>query len=218
MPKFLIKSRIIWSNYDHNQQSTIKNSRLHLIACNRNKRSASHAMHMARHFMHHFTSFYVIFHIISCHILYISLHISHTHHTHITHVAHYAFREQRAFHTLHHTSRHFMCHFISFSHEISYHTHSYHLGMKRVEIGSKRHTLQLGVTWVGRSIQRIKTPPEWGVFTNDKGATSSRRFISLVQFRPRVPFFTKTSSCISSNSYPRVVQGMLSDHKLLEES
>ena len=55
----------------------IKNSRLHLIACNRNKQSASHALHIARHFMHHFTSFYVAFHIISCHISYISLHTSH---------------------------------------------------------------------------------------------------------------------------------------------
>ena len=36
--KFLMKSRIIWSNYDHNQQSTIKNSRLHLIVCNRNQK------------------------------------------------------------------------------------------------------------------------------------------------------------------------------------
>ena len=59
----------------------IKNSRLHLIACNRNKRSASHALHTARHFMHHFTSFYVAFRIISCHISYISSHISHTSHT-----------------------------------------------------------------------------------------------------------------------------------------
>ena len=60
----------------------IKNSRLHLVACNRNQRSALHALHIARHFMHHFTSFYVTFHVISCHISYISLHISHTSHTH----------------------------------------------------------------------------------------------------------------------------------------
>ena len=59
----------------------IKNSRLHLIACNRNERSASHASHTARHFMHHFTSFHVVFRIISCHISYISLHTSHTLHT-----------------------------------------------------------------------------------------------------------------------------------------
>ena len=91
--KFLMKSRIIWSNYDHNQQSKIqdyislyvieiKNSRLHLIACNRNERSALHVItRIAHHFMHHFTSFYVVFYIISCHISYISLHTSHTLHT-----------------------------------------------------------------------------------------------------------------------------------------
>ena len=88
-----------------------------------------------RHFMLYFASFHVIFHT-----------FYHTHRTHVTHVAHYAFREQRAFHALHHTSRHFMYHFILFSHEISYHTHSYHLGVKRVEIGSKQHTLQLSAT------------------------------------------------------------------------
>ena len=57
----------------------IKNqkSRLHLVACNRNEWSASHALHIAHHFMHHFTSFYVTFCIISCHISYISLHTSH---------------------------------------------------------------------------------------------------------------------------------------------
>ena len=123
----------------------IKNSRLHLIACNRNERSASHACisHVissiiSRHFMSHFTLFHVIFHTFHC--------TYHIHCTHVTHVAHYIFREQRAFYALHHTSRHFMCHFISFCHEISYHTHSYHLGMKRVESGSKRHTLQLSAT------------------------------------------------------------------------
>ena len=143
----------------NNQRSTIKNSRLHLVACNRNQnsrlhhvacnrneQSAFHALHAShvisciilRHFMLYFTSFHVIFHTFHC--------TYHTHRTHITHVAHYAFCEQRAFYALQHTSRHFMCHFISFFHEISYHTHSYHLGMKRVEIGSKRHTLQLGAT------------------------------------------------------------------------
>ena len=59
-----------------------QNSRLHLIACNRNERSVLHALHMARHFMHHFTSFHVAFRIISCHTSYISSHISHTSHTH----------------------------------------------------------------------------------------------------------------------------------------
>ena len=41
----------------------IKNLRLHLVVCNRNQRSASHALHTARHFMHHFTSFHVVFRI-----------------------------------------------------------------------------------------------------------------------------------------------------------
>ena len=135
----------------NNQQSTIKNSRLHLIACNRNELSASHALHTARHFMHHFASFHVAFRIISCHISYISLHTSHTLHTSLhrmtSHViVFFTFREQCAFHALHYTLRHFMYHFMSFSHEISYHTHSYHLGVKRVENGSKRHTLQLSTT------------------------------------------------------------------------
>ena len=58
-----------------------RNSELHLVACNRNEGSAVHALHTARHFMHHFTSFHVAFRIISCHIPYISLHISHTSHT-----------------------------------------------------------------------------------------------------------------------------------------
>ena len=142
----------------NNKKSMIKNSRLHLVACNWNQRSALHIISciILRHFMSYFTSFHVIFHTFHC--------THHTHRTHVTHVAHYAFREQRAFHALQHTSRHFMCHFISFFHEISYHTHSYHLGIKRVEIGSKRHTLQLGATWVGRSIQE------------DKNATWVRRF------------------------------------------
>ena len=61
----------------------IKNSRLHLVACNRNERSAFHIItHIARHFMHHFTSFHVAFCIISCHVSYISLYISYTSHTH----------------------------------------------------------------------------------------------------------------------------------------
>ena len=58
---------------------------------------------------HHFTSFHIIFHTFHC--------THHTHRTHITHVAHFAFREQRAFHALHHTSCHFMYHFMSFCHE-----------------------------------------------------------------------------------------------------
>ena len=60
----------------------IKNSRLHLIACNRNERSALHALHIAHHFMHHFTSFHVSFYIISHRISYISSYTSHTSHTH----------------------------------------------------------------------------------------------------------------------------------------
>ena len=178
-----MKSRIIWSNYDHDQQSKIKiqgyislhvteikNSRLHLIACNWNERSALHALHIARHFMHHFTLFHVALHVISCcisrhfmlhftsfHVAYHTFHCTHyMHRTHVTHVVHFVFREQYAFHALHHTSHHFMCHFMSFCHENSYHTHSYHLGVKRVENRSKRHTLQLSATWVGRSIQEDK--------------------------------------------------------------
>ena len=124
----------------NNQKSMIKNSRLHLVACNRNERSTFHdASHVilcciSRYFMSHFTSFHVAFHTFHC--------THHMHRTHVTHVAHFAFRKQRVFHALHYTSRHFMYHFISFSHEISYHTHSCHLALKREEIGLKFYTLQ----------------------------------------------------------------------------
>ena len=61
----------------NNQQSKIQDYiSLHVTEIN-----DLHYMHIARHFMHHFTSFYVTFYIISCHISYISLHISHTSHT-----------------------------------------------------------------------------------------------------------------------------------------
>ena len=83
--KFLMKSRIIWSNYDHDQRSKIK---VHLVACNRNQRFALHrtsfhvtlhviSCHISRHFMLHFTSFYVIFHT-----------FHYTHYIHCTHVTH----------------------------------------------------------------------------------------------------------------------------------
>ena len=148
--------------------------------------------------MLHFASFHVIFHIFYC--------TYHTHRTHLTHVAQFAFREQRAFHALHHTSRHFMCHFMSFHHENSLHSHSHHLALKREERGSKCQALQYSATWVGCSNQE------------DKNATSSRHFISRVQFRPRVSLLTKNSSCTWTNSYPRVVQALLRDLKLLEKS
>ena len=91
IPKFLMKSRIIWSNYDHDQKS-----RLHLVACNRNQR-----------FVLHFTSFYVTFYVISCCISHhFMLHFTHfivriaciarisrmsriSHCTHNTHVMYY---------------------------------------------------------------------------------------------------------------------------------
>ena len=134
----------------NDQKSTIKNSRLHLVACNRNQRSTLHVISciIARHFMSHFTSFHVIFHIFFC--------THHTHRTHITHVAHFAFHEQRAFHALHHVSHHFMYHFMSFHHENSQHTHSWHLKLKREEKGSKRHTLQQSAGRVRRSNQEDK--------------------------------------------------------------
>ena len=90
--KFLMKLRIIWSNYDHNQKSTIKNQKnqgyisLHVTEIN-----DLHCMHcishvisciISRHFMSHFASFHVTFH---C--------THHMHRTHITHIAHFAFRE-----------------------------------------------------------------------------------------------------------------------------
>ena len=133
-----------------------QNSRLHLIACNRNERSALHALHAShvisciilRHFMLYFTSFHVAFN---------TFHCTHCmHHTHITHVTHFAFHEQRGFQALHHIARHFMYHFMSFYHENSQHTHSWHLELKREEIGSKHHTLQQSASQVRRSNQEDK--------------------------------------------------------------
>ena len=69
--KFLMKSRIIWSNYDHDQQS--KNQgyiSLHVTEIN--------DLHCT-----HFTSFHVAFYVILCrisHILLYTLHTSHTYH------------------------------------------------------------------------------------------------------------------------------------------
>ena len=77
----------------------IKESKLHLVAFNRNQRIALHM------------SFHIAFHTFHC--------TYHTHRTHVTHVAQFAFHEQRAFHVLHHTLHHFMCHFMSFCHENS---------------------------------------------------------------------------------------------------
>ena len=120
--KFLMKSRIIWSNYDHDQRLKIQGyislyvTEINDLHCMYFTSFAFHALHViscgiSRHFMSHFTSFHVIFHTFHC--------THHTHRTHVTHVTHYAFREQHVFHALHHTLRHFMCHFISFHHEIS---------------------------------------------------------------------------------------------------
>ena len=77
--KFLMKSRIIWSNYDHDQKSM-----LHLVACNRNQRFTLHVISccISRHFMSHFMShcmhFTHIVHFIHCmHItsFYVSFHV-----------------------------------------------------------------------------------------------------------------------------------------------
>ena len=103
---------------------------------------------ISRHFMLYFTSFHVAYHTFHC--------THRMHHTHITHVAHFAFHAHRAFHALHHIAYHFMYHFMSFCHENSYHTHSYHLGEKREENRSKRHTLQLSTCQVRHSNQEDK--------------------------------------------------------------
>ena len=84
-----MKSRIIWSNYDHNQQSksTIKNSRLHPLHVTKiNDLHCMHftSFHVAHHFMLYFMSFHVVFHIISHCISYISLYTSHASHVHHT--------------------------------------------------------------------------------------------------------------------------------------
>ena len=148
---------------------------------------------------------------------YISLHVTEIKELHFTSF-HVAFHAYHAFHVLHHISRHFMYHFMSFHHENSFHTHSYHLALKREEKGWYAKLFNRAPPEWGVLIRRIKTPPDWGIFTNDKNATSSRRFISWVQFRPRVPFLTKNSCCTWSNSYPRVMQGLVRDPNLKEES
>ena len=195
----------------------IKNSRLHLIACNRNERSALHALHIARHFMHHCTSFHVAFCIISYHNSYISLHTSHTSHTR------HACRAIRSSRTacISCIAPYVASFYVSFHVILSWKFIAYSFIPFRNEErrnGSKWHTLQLSACQVRRSNQEDKNATWVRHFSNDKGSASSRRFISLVQFRPRVPFLTKTSSCISQNSYLRVVQAMLRDPKLLEES
>ena len=89
---------------------------------------------ISHHFMLYFTPFHVIFYTFHC--------THRMHHTHITYVTHFAFHAHRAFHALHHISRHFMYHFMSFYHENSSHSRSCHSTLKREEIGSKCHTLQ----------------------------------------------------------------------------
>ena len=68
--KFLVKSRIIWLNYDQDQKS-----RLHLVACNWNQRFALHVISccIERHFMLHCTSFHIAFHVISRHFTHFTL-------------------------------------------------------------------------------------------------------------------------------------------------
>ena len=86
MPKFLRKSRIIWSNYDHNKKSTIKDQQSKIqgyISLHVTEINDLHCMHcishvisciILHHFMLNFASFYVIFHT-----------FHYTHHTHYTH-------------------------------------------------------------------------------------------------------------------------------------
>ena len=101
--KFLMKSRIIWPNYDHNQKSTIKDQKSKVTTrCMLPKLTICIAR-IARHFMLHFTSFYVIFHVILCyishhfmsHLIHFIVCIAHiscmsliSHFTHITHFMH----------------------------------------------------------------------------------------------------------------------------------
>ena len=137
----------------NNQQSKIQG----YISLHVTEMNDLHCMHcishiisciISRHFMLYFTSFHVIFHILYC--------THYIHRTHVTHVAHFAFHEQHTFHALHRISRHFMYHFMSFYHENSQHTHSWHSSLKREDIGSKRHTLQLSAYQVRRSNQEDK--------------------------------------------------------------
>ena len=122
--KFLMKSRIIWSNYDHNQKSTIKDSRLHLIACNRNQRFALHALHVM--------SFHASFHVISCrishhfisHFIHFIAHITRIAHTsRMSRISHFA----NSVHFMHYTIHHVIlciisCHFFMKIHITLIHT------------------------------------------------------------------------------------------------
>ena len=172
----------------NNQRSMIKNSRLHLVACNRNQRSTLHDItRIARHFIHHFTSFHVAFCIISCHTSYISLHASHSSHTHHACRVFCILRIAR----ISCIAPHFTSFYVSFHVILSWKFIAYSFMPFCIEEKEKGQNAKLfnraPPEW-GVLIKRIKTPPDWGVFTNDKNATSSRHFISRVQFRPRVSF------------------------------
>ena len=154
-----IKNNMIklWSRSKINNQK----SRLHLVACNRNQRFAFHVIlcYISRHFMSHFTYFIIR---ITC----------------IAHMCHAcrAFRMSR-------TARisciapHIASFYISFHVISSWKFRAYSFMAFRIE--ERRNSLfnRAPPEW-GVLIRRIKTPPEWGIFTNDRGAASSKRFIS----------------------------------------
>ena len=146
-------------------------SRLHLVACNRNQRSALHALHASHviscciscHFMLHFTHFIVR---ITC-IARMSRMSRISHFMNSTHFMHC---------TIHHVILCIIsCHFAMKIHSILIHGIPNWRERKKGQNGTLFNWAP--AKW-GVLIRRIKMPPEWGIFSNDKGAASSRRFIS----------------------------------------
>ena len=145
-----------------NQRSKIKDSRLHLVACNRNQRFTLHTCR---------TSFHVVFHVISCYIshhfmshfihfivriTYIT-HISRTSRiSHFTHIAHFMYCT-----TLHVILCIISCHFVMKIHIILIHNIS-HWREKKT---SQNATLFNRVPPEWGIFQTIKTPPRAGILS-----------------------------------------------------
>ena len=110
------------------------------------------------------------------------------------------------FHTISCILRHFMLYLKLFHHKNTLHEHSWAFSIEERKKGSKLQVLWQNATWSGH------------FDSNDKNASSSRRFVNKVQFWLRVPFLKKNSSWTWSNSYLRVVQGSVRDPNLVEES
>ena len=159
------------------QRSKIKDSRLHIVACNQNQRSALHRTH--------FTSFHVAFHVISCCISHHFMsHFIHfitritciTHMLRILRISHFT----NSAHFIHYTTYRVIlciisCHFIIKIHSILIHGIPH---WREKKMGQNATLFNRAPSKWGVLIRMIKMPPDWGIFTNDKNAASSRCFIS----------------------------------------